>query len=325
LNLFKHFNFTADFWKRHTYDILGSRILVLPSEFGGSLPAENYGIVDSKGLELELGYRNSIGKNFNYYVKGNFSVANTEVIKRDVAANAQFVDDPNGKTLNYGTGYEYTGILRTKADVDALPAGMTFFGAPPTIGSANIRDISGVGGKPDGKIDSYDRVVLGNYFGSSSAPYSYGVLINLSYKGFNLEALVAGLSGFKNSYNDPWGRNFGGGAKVPIYHEDSWSTENPNGSTPKIYPWGNPQSYGYVQTSTFNVYNAGFVRMKNISIGYDLSEKLMKKAGLNAVNIFVTANNLFYFSKFNFYDPEVYQFMSYPLMKTFSVGLNIKL
>ena len=289
------------------------------------MPAENYGVVNSKGLEIELGYRNTIGKDFTYFVKGNFGIATTEVIKRDVASNAQAVDNPNGKTLNYGTGYIDNGILRTQKDLDALPAGMTFFGAPPTLGSANFKDVSGPGGAPDGKVDGYDRVVLGNYFGSASAPYSYGMLISLSYKGINLETLFSGLAGFKNSYNDAWGRNFGGGAKVPLYHADSWTTDNVNGTTPKIYPWGNPQSYGYTETSTSNVYNAGFVRLKYINIGYNLPEKLMRKGGLNGVNIFVSGSNLFYISKFKLYDPEVYQFMSYPLMRSFSAGINIKL
>jgi TonB-linked SusC/RagA family outer membrane protein len=323
LTLFKKFNFTADFWKRHTYDILGSRILAIPTEFGGALPAENYAIVDSRGLELELGYRHSFTNDFSISVRGNFSVATNKVIKRDVAANAIDVDNPNGKTLGYGTGYVYSGILRTQADIDALPAGFTYFGATPTLGSAKFEDISGVSGKPDGKVDSYDRVVLGKYFGSNAAPYSAGLLLNLKYKGISFETLLSGLAGFKLAYNDAWGRNFGGGAKVPTYHSDSWTTDNPDGTTPKLYPWGNPQSYGYTQTSSFNVHNGSFFRLKYINIGYDLPRQVLKRIGVKNINIFVSGTNLFYASKFKFYDPEVSQFMSYPTMKAFSTGINI--
>ncbi|MFC0183405.1 hypothetical protein ACFFJX_12890 [Pseudarcicella hirudinis] len=54
---------TLEYWQRHTYDILGRRVLAVPSEFGGSLPAENYGIMNSNGIEIELGYKkNSVGK-----------------------------------------------------------------------------------------------------------------------------------------------------------------------------------------------------------------------------------------------------------------------
>lgn len=325
LVLFKQFNFTAEFWKRHTYDILGNRVLAIPAEFGGTLPAENYGIVDSKGLEFELGYKHTVSKDFSFNIRGNFSIATNKVIKRDVAANAQNIDNPNGKTLSYGLGYVYSGILRTQADIDALAPGFTYFGATPTLGSAKFEDISGAAGKPDGKVDSYDRVVLGKYFGAGSAPYSAGLLINLRYKGFTFETLFSGLAGFKLAYNDAWGRNFGGGAKVPTYHADSWSTDNPNGTTPKIYPWGNPQSYGYTQTSSFNVYDGSFVRMKYVNIGYDLPAKLLTRVGVKAINVFASGTNLFYLSKFKFYDPEVYQFMSYPTMKAFSAGINVRL
>lgn len=325
LIILKDFSFTADFWKRHTYDILGSRILVLPSEFGSSLPAENYAVVDSKGFELELGYRHTFGKDFTLNVRGNFSVATNEVIKKDVALNALPVDNPNGKTLGYGTGYVYKGIFTTQDQINALPAGFTFFGAPPTLGSAIFEDINGSAGKPDGKVDSYDRVMLGKYFGSGSAPYSAGLLINLNYKGITLEALFSGLAGFKVSYNDAWGRNFGGGAKVPSYHDDSWSADNQNGTTPKLYPWGNPQSYGYTQTSNFNVYNGSFIRLKYINLGYELSSRFIKKAGVSGISIFVSGNNLFYLSKFKFYDPEVYQFMSYPTMRAYAAGINVRL
>ena len=137
--------------------------------------------------------------------------------------------------------------------------------------------------------------------------------------------MLSGLAGFKVSYNDPWGRNFGGGGKVPKYHADSWSTDNPNGSTPKIYPWGNPHSYGYTWTSTFNVYNGSLLRMKYLNLNYKLPELIVSKLSIKDARIFAAATNLFYRSKFKFYDPELYQFMSYPTMKTYTIGIDIRL
>ncbi|MFC0772952.1 SusC/RagA family TonB-linked outer membrane protein [Terrimonas alba] len=321
----KNIRFSADYWKRHTYDILGARILAIPAEFGGSLPAENYGEVNSHGIEIELGYNNRIGKDFSYDVKGIFSYATNKVIKRDVAANTQDYANPNGKTMAYGAGYKALGILRTQEDLNKLPAGFTINGIAPALGDMLLEDISGPDKKPDNKVDGYDQVVLGNYFGAENAPVSYGLNISLSYKGFSLETLLSGLAGFKVSYNDPWGRNFGGGGKVPKYHADSWSTENPNGSTPKIYPWGNPHSYGYTWTSTFNVYNGSLLRMKYLNLNYKLPELIVSKLSIKDARIFAAATNLFYRSKFKFYDPELYQFMSYPTMKTYTIGIDIRL
>jgi len=187
----------------------------------------------------------------------------------------------------------------------------------------NFADVSGPNGSPDGKIDDYDRVVLGNYFGSGGAPISYGLKVNFQYKGFTVDMLFAGLAGFKVSYNDAWGRNFGGGGKIPLYHADSWSESNPNGTTPKLYPWGDGRAT-YTYTSSFNTYDGSFLRMKYLNLGYNIPAEVMKKAGLKGAQIFVSGTNLFLWSKFKFYDPEIAQFMSYPEMKAFSLGISLQ-
>ncbi|SDS33730.1 TonB-linked outer membrane protein, SusC/RagA family [Mucilaginibacter mallensis] len=319
----KNFTFTTEFWTKHTYDILGARVLALPVEFGGSFPEVNYGIMNAHGLEVDLAYHNKIGSDFSYAVKGNFGLAETKVIKEDVAPGTQAVNNPNGKPLGYFTGLEATGIIRTQAQLNALPTGYTINGAVPQLGMMNFKDVSGPNGVPDGKIDGYDNVVLSNHLGAANAPISYGVLINLVYKRFTLDMQFAGLAGFQNSYNDPWGRNFGGGGLVPLYHANSWSPSNPNGTTPEIFPWGDARAT-YVPNSSFNTFNAGFVRMKYLNFGYNLPEGLLKKLGVHTAQIFASGTNLFCLTPFKFYDPEVYQFMSYPEMKTFSLGLNVK-
>ncbi|MBO9732069.1 MAG: TonB-dependent receptor [Chitinophaga sp.] len=323
--IYKNIRFSFDYWKRRSYDILGTRILAVPSEFGGTLPPENYGKVNSNGIEIELGYDNHIGSNFNYHVKGVFTYAANKVVRKDVAANTQDYANPNGKTLSYGTGYQALGIIRTQQDLDKLPAGYTINGVAPALGDMLFADLSGPNGKPDNKVDSYDKVVLGNYFGADNAPISYGLNVAVSYKGFAVEALVSGLTGYKVSYNDPWGRNFGGGGKVPAYHADSWTTDNPNGSTPKIYPWGDPHSASYTWTSSLNVFNGGFLRMKYLNINYNLPGTVLNKLGFKDVKIFLAGSNLFNITKFKLYDPEIKGFMSYPTTKTFTAGIDIRL
>ncbi|MBN2814387.1 MAG: TonB-dependent receptor [Bacteroidales bacterium] len=324
LQLYRKINFSAEFWKRHTFDILGERVLVLPSEFGGSLPRTNYGVGNTKGIEFELGYHDQVGQDFNYFVKGTFGLATSEVIEKDAAANAQPIDNPVGKTYSYGTGYQATGIIRTQADLDQLPTDYRIFGATPELGMMNFADINGADGTPDGKIDSYDRIILGKYMGANNAPISYGLQVNFEYKNFTVDMLFAGLSGFKITYNDAWSRNFGGGGKIPKYHDDAWSTDNPDGSTPKLFPWGDARANGYTQASTFNTYDGTFLRMKNLNIGYNIPANLYKKIGISNAQLFVSGTNLFYWSKFKFYDPEINGFMSYPIMKTYSLGLNVQ-
>jgi hypothetical protein len=318
-----NFTFTAELWHRHTYDILGARILAIPSEFGATLPNTNYGVVNAKGLEFELGYNNHAGKDFYYSIKGNFGLATNKVITKDVAANAIPVDNPNGKTLNYMIGYRSTGIFRTQADLDKLPSGFTILGQAPVLGMLMYEDVYGPDGRPDGKVDGYDRVKLANY-SLSQAPVSYGLNLDFEYKGFSVNALFAGLAGFKVFYNDAFGKNTGSYFIYTKFWEDYWTEDNTDGKAPKPFPWGDSRAT-YSQNSSYNLYDGSFVRMKYLSIGYRIPLKITSKAGLSNVQIFASGTNLFVLSRFKYYDPEVSQFMSYPIMKTFSLGVNLNL
>lgn len=338
-NFRKHWNFTAEFWSKKTYDILGKRILTLPIEFGANFPPENYGKMNAKGLELELSYlRARLFKDFEMNVSANFGLATTNVVQVDAPANSLDAENPNGKPLNALVGYHATGILRTQADIIALPAGYKIFGATPELGMMNFEDVSGPTGKPDGIIDTYDKVVLAKYgnmgntvsgynanpaFGSNNAPISFGINFNFKYKGFSLDMLWAGLAGYKILYNDPWGRSFPG-LVAPAYYEDAWTPENPNGKAPKIFRSGDARENGYKVASTYNTYSGAFVRLKNLQLSYDLSKVLKAKAGFKTAGIFVSATNLFIIRGFKYYDPETFSGSSYPVMRTINTGVNFQ-
>ncbi|TWF45724.1 TonB-linked SusC/RagA family outer membrane protein [Chitinophaga polysaccharea] len=321
----QNLSLTVEYWLRRTYDILGNRILAIPSEFGASLPAENYGKVNGHGFEIELGYANKLGKNFSYNIRGNFSYATTNVIKWDVAGGTQEVNNPIGKTLSYFTGLKSLGVLRTQADLDKLPAGYTINGAKPELGMLNFADIDGPGkdGKPDGKIDSYDNVILGKYNGAGNAPFSYGLNVDLSFKGFNVGFSLAGLGGFKTVYTDYYGRQLDKTQRFSSFYNDSWSTDNPNGKAPKLYGFGDARQT-YQPQSTYNTFDGSFLRLKYINIGYGIPEIITNKVGLSNIRLFLSGTNLLTLSRFKYYDPEIAGFSAYPLMKTYSFGVDVK-
>ncbi|MBS0027621.1 SusC/RagA family TonB-linked outer membrane protein [Chitinophaga sp. 22321] len=333
LNFKQHWSVVADVWTKNTFNILGQRILAIPVEFGASYPIENYGRMNAKGMDLELGYLDGkIGKDFLFDVKANFGLATTNVLKKDKALGATPADDPVGKPLNYQAGYDAIGILRTDADVNALPAGYTIFGAAPAKGMMNFTDVGGPDGKPDGRIDSYDKVVVAKYSNavvpgssnqSNNAPIAYGLSISMGYKNFRLSMLLAGLAGYKVIYNDPWGRN-GGNIPYPAYYGDSWSETNPNGKFPKLYNASGNQRQDYSVVSALNTFSGDFLRLKNLNLSYDLSPALLKRAGLSSAQVFAGATNLFCLRKFKLYDPEVYSFGSYPIMTNVSLGFNVQ-
>jgi len=336
LNLLKHWNFTADIWTKKTYDILGQRVLQTPIEFGSSYPVENYGKMSAKGLEIELSYMNGqIGRDFTFDVKANFGLATTNVVLKDKPLGALPAEDPVGKPLNYLVGYNATGILRTDADVNALPSGYKIFGVAPAKGMMNFQDVSGPNGKADGIIDNYDKVVLANYSNVSSggygasgsslnAPISYGLTINMNYKGFALNVLFAGLAGYKVNYNDSWGRANMANIAFPAYYGDSYSATNQDGSFPMLYNASGNQRSDYSVVSALNTFNGAFLRLKNLNLSYNLPSSFLRAAKINSVQIFAGGTNLLCFRKFKLYDPEVYSFGSYPIMTSYSVGFNLK-
>lgn len=321
----KNINFSFDYWKRHTYDILGARILAVPTEFGASLPTENYGEVNGHGFEIELGYKNKIGRDFSYQLTGNFSYATTKVKKWDFAAGIQQVNNPIGKTLSYFTGLQSLGIIRTQADLDKLPEDYNIMGAKPELGMLNFADIDGPlkDGKPDGKVDDYDKVMLGNYQGADNAPYAYGLNIRLTYRNFSLNMDFAGLAGFKLVYNDYYGRQLDKTQRFSTFYNNSWSTDNPGGTFPKMYPFGDSRAT-YRWQSNFTTFNGSFVRIKYLNLGYNIPQTISKRIGIGNIRLFAAGTNLFTLTKFKFYDPEIASFSSYPLTKSYSLGIDVR-
>lgn len=109
----------AEYFFKHTYDILGNRIASLPTTFGANMPSENYAVMNSKGFEIELGYQDKIGEDFQYYIKGNLGYAVNKIIKKDEAQNLPAYKSEIGYNSDRLKGYVATDIIRTQADLDA--------------------------------------------------------------------------------------------------------------------------------------------------------------------------------------------------------------
>lgn len=314
-NFFNYWNLSADYWFKHTYDILGTRIQALPSTFGFSLPAENYAKIDAHGFDLELGYDNRIG-NLTYFVKGTFSYGTNKVIQMDYPANAPEYGNPNGKPLGIITGYVYDKIIRTQKDLDDLPTGFKVFGNNPELGMLIYKDLSGPSGAPDGIIDSYDQDLLSK---RSIPPVRYGLNLGASWKGFGLDIMFAGQAGNKKF---PEGMNgWVEWNRVPSYWLNHWTPDNQNAPYPNPKTAFGPNTYN--TNSDFWMKDGGFVRLKYLSLNYALPSAWMSKIGISSAKLVFSGTNLFYLSKFKYFDPEVGSMGSYPNMKTYNFGLSV--
>jgi hypothetical protein len=303
---------------RHNYDILDSRIVSLPASFGGSMPPENYGIVDAHGVEFEIGYAGKAGE-FNYEVKGNLTYATNEVIEKDVPQNVRDVDNPIGRSTDYVACLVSKGILRTQADIDALPAGYTIFGLKPALGALNFEDVSGLEpGVPDGKIDNYDRQVIeGKHY---LPPYVYGLNLKGDWKGLGVDVFFQGALGVSNMYNDGYGRRFHVGVRPPSIWLDSWTPDNIDAEYPQAVEWDYTMDH---QASTFWLKSGNYLRLQYLNIYYSLPKSIVEKAKLANVKFMLTGSNLFTISPFDYYDPTLREIRGYPTMRTFTMGINV--
>lgn len=320
VDFLKHWNTTFEYWMQDTYDILGGRVASVPTSFSGSLPAENYGEVKSQGYEFSLGYSNSINK-FNYYGNFNVSYGWNKVVTQDYATNSQEIDIPVGKSRNRIIGYAVDQFLRSDAEAAAYIAahpGYKIDGYIPAAGMIVYKDISGPNGIPDNVINSFDRVTLKD----KNNPVNYGLNLGGSYKGFTVDATFSGSYGSIKSMQEVTG-NVEWNRMYDKWVDDSWTPENPNATLPKSLPYYNSASSIYRNyASEFWYKDNNYVRLKFLNVGYDF-KALSHLKGLSNLKLFVSGTNLFVLGNFTkYWDPEGGAF-SYPIMKQFSVGLNV--
>ncbi|MDR1813688.1 MAG: TonB-dependent receptor [Tannerella sp.] len=313
----------ADVFYRHTYDILGSRLAALPTTFGASMPQENYATIDTKGFELEMSYNNKYN-DIEYYVKGNLGYAVNKLIYQDEAENIRPYQSKIGLNTDIAMGYVATDIIRTQAELDAIMAAnpnYRIFGNIPTVGMLNYKDLRGPNSEtPDGIIDSNDQTWIRKH---TTPPVNYGFGLGGIWKNITLDLYFQGVGNYDvmPSYRGTQARQIE--TNFDIW-TDHWTPENPNASMPKTY---NNQAGN---ESTFWLKNGAYLRLKNVTLAYDLPKSVINKLNMGQCRIFVEGQNLLLLiDHVKWFDPEVgntgNNMLVYPITKTYSVGINISL
>jgi len=333
------FSLTLDAFSRKTHDILGSRQAQVPGTLGASLPDENYQQIDSHGFEIELGYNGGADdgpRSFKYSLRGILGYATNKIVVLNEAQNLADYQKRLGRTTAPSSacfGYIATGIIRTQADLDALPAGYTVNGAPAQLGMLNYQDLRGprvtapdgtvTNLPPDGKITSDDQAWMCDY---NSPPINYGVSIGASWNGLRVDALFSGAAGNKLLMHAD-GRSIQGRAEESSYGywADHWTPDNPNAAYPGYFGTGYKTTY---PVSTFWLRDGSFLRLKNLTVSYDMPERLTRALGLASASVYCTGSNLLllidHVGDWG-YDPEMVNIRAYPLMRTVTLGMTASL
>ena len=336
----KRLHFSGDVFYEHRTGILISPNS-LPAIIATKVPNMNLGVVDNRGYEMEIGWRDHKG-DFTYDINANVTFARNKIINMDeVPAEMPYQNQTGGSTQRhllykfvrlYQKSDFYTdenGVMRLNPD---LPQPST------TVypGDCMYEDI---GGKldengnpvPDGIVDGRDKM----YTGYPDRPeYVFGSNWKFGWKGFNLQLNWIAATNVNRVWNADYRipfTNSGHRGLLQMFAENSWiDNDNPwapgreDGTLPRFtktnYPWNS-------EDSTLWTVDASYLRLKSASFGYTFSRnKFFDKIGIGSVGVMFTGYNLLTFSKMTLQDPEAKSSSSrgvYPLVKTYNLALNI--
>ncbi|MCK3685516.1 TonB-dependent receptor [Maribellus sp. YY47] len=323
------------FYKKEE-DILGSRLVTIPNTYGQDLAPENYAARSWRGLEFNVMWRDKAFNgelDYTIYANIGFSKDQWDVLDQ----TALYSEGGNleefsviGAPLNRITGYKTLGIIRTQEQLDELLAtGLKQWGRDPYLGGMYFEDIRGDGYSPgpDGKIDGNDIQMLSE----NGAPrINYGFGTSLTWKGISLDMHFQGVGMYdrliSNLGEGNGGiRQYGGTVRpyYPIWADDVWTPENPDAKYPRVI--GKSWYESGTGNQSFWIRNGAYLRLKNLNVGYAIPQKWISGFKISSAKVFFNGTNLFVISDMTeFHDPEQDCYDSYPLMKSFTFGVDVK-
>ena len=324
---------SLDIFKENRYNILtnlntnaGDDIqrVNYPGLVGKSAPYLNSGKVKNYGFDMELSWMDKIGKDFRYYIKPNMTFARNEIIyTNEIDWGENTWRQATGKSLYMNYVYVFDHFVADQAEADALnQSGIQGSFGKLIPGDAVYKDMNN-----DGTIDDKDRASMGH---PRSPELMFGLPIGFQWKGFDFSVLFQGatntsilLSGaaiydFPSFDNDKIG-------KVKSIHLNRWTPENAEHATYPALHMGKHENNKNASSSLF-LYDASYIRLKNVEIGYSLPHSIIKVANLQQVRFYVQGQNLLTWDKLDDVDvdPETTSDGTwYPIQRTFNFGVNV--
>lgn len=325
--IFNDFNLTIEYYDKKTTGIL--QYVELPGYVGATgSPLGNVADMGNKGVEFELGYRKRFG-DFNFSANGNVSYLKNEVTflgqgKTYIGGGASFQSMGDvtrtevGQSYNSFYGYQTAGIFQSYEEINANTNGAGALiqpGAKP--GDFRWADTNG-----DGSISDEDK----QYLGSPLPKYTFGLTINMDYKGFDFMAFAQGATG--NKIFQGLRRLDVLNANYPVDAMSRWTGPGTSTEYPRLTNDDSNGNFG--KMSNFYLEDGDYLRLKVVQLGYSLPSSVVAKMKASKVRFYVTGENLLTLTKYTGYDPEIGGNVFgidrgyYPQAKTFMIGANVQ-
>lgn len=293
-----------NYFDKTTSDILQSPTDV-PSLFGATPANENVAKVRDHGWEAEITYTLKTGSVTQSFT-GNIADSQNKLLKLTGNATQQIGNEDVfqlirkvGLPITEYYGYETNGYFQNQSDLNNYPKPA---GAVVGMGDVKFKDLNG-----DGKIDDNDKTELGNPF----PRYTFGFTYRIAYAGFDLSMFIQGVGKrdefLRGELVEPFQANYG--ATLYEHQTDFWTPENPNARFPRLAIAGSASNTNNWQHgSDLFKFNAAYARLKDLTIGYTVPSRLVAKAGIKKLRVYLTGQNLVTLTKLKFVDPELTEF-----------------
>jgi TonB-linked SusC/RagA family outer membrane protein len=331
-----------DFFEKNSRDMLlpvpipavsGVTGFGVPGLEGRPVFYTNIGSVRNRGIEFALSYRNE-KNDFKFSLTPNGTFIWNKIMGLDPVINN--ISDLNGISrtevglpMGYYYGYVSDGVIQTKQDAANYVGNTSGATIPYEVGDLKFKDLNG-----DGRITEADKTYLGKAFPS----FSYGLTAEARYKGFDLKIFLQGVEGVQLYNSFRIGIEGMTNASPPDRNQSTevlnrWTPTNPTNEMPKA-AFNDPRQNN--RQSDRWVENGAYMRIKSVQLGYTFPSTFLKKSLKTeddmSFRVYLQAQNLFTFTQYKGFDPEVGSFSTtsagvdggtYPQPRTFSGGIQL--
>ncbi|MFH6999353.1 SusC/RagA family TonB-linked outer membrane protein [Flavobacterium sp. FlaQc-57] len=321
-------SFSFDFFDKVTSDILVPP--QVPGVYGADLPDFNSGKVGNRGWEISASYRHK-GKTVKQILTVNFGDSKSKVLSFNGQERLTGVEElqvilREGLPFNSYVGLKRDGYFQNVEEIQgaAVPEGITV-----QPGDNRYVDLN-----KDGKIDDNDKFVFGNPF----PRYTFGATYNVDYKNFDLSVFIQGVGKrtmmIRGELVEPFHYNYG--MTMYAHQLDYWTPQNPDARYPRLANNGTQSNTNnFRRGSDMYLYDGAYARLKNVQIGYSLTDTVAKKFGMSKFRVYVSGQNLLTLSKVKFVDPELSEFnnsmsasgansgRAYPSQVYYGMGIDV--
>ncbi|MDP4206325.1 MAG: SusC/RagA family TonB-linked outer membrane protein, partial [Bacteroidota bacterium] len=326
LGLFNSLSISVDLFKERMENMVVGAVATIPSYQGvplGNYPCINGGAFENKGYEITADYTKAINKDLTVSVGGFLSYAKNTVISWNEALRTKdYAYRKWEEGYSYGQAFGYlvdysnkNGFFNSQEEIDN--SHLTYSFGTPRVGDLKYKDLNN-----DNIIDEKDKAPIGT---GALPRYYYSFNGGLNYKTFDLSFMFQGVGEWSSIYGGTGVYETSNEGIFGSLHRDAWTAQRyANGEKITAPALSLSKSVSH-EPNDYYCYNRAYLRLKNVEIGYTLSDNVAKAISVSKIRFILSGQNLLTWDKMKSDDfgPEG-SYTSIPVYRVYNVGLNIQ-